>query len=161
MCVIIASKSTCAQGSSRSSPLEPRIRWLTPWQKRFRRILSVSIAKPCVDSNPRYHSEGVLDICYPTALTLQPSWNQGLCFQSKPTVRRVAVSFLVSLCDSKFNVSDLPAQRLEEHSIVKFSDPTASNHLPTTVFVPYVLVCHTLGFSDVKRSPVSWALCTP
>ena len=43
-----------------------------------------------------------------------------LYFQSKSTTRRVAVSFVVSSCDSKFNVSDLLAQRLEEHSIVKF-----------------------------------------
>ena len=36
---------------------------------------------------------------------------------------RVAVCFVVSSCDSKFNVSDLSAQQIGEHSIVKFSDP--------------------------------------
>ena len=35
----------------------------------------------------------------------------------------VAVCFVVSSCNSKFNVSDLSAQRLGDHSIVKFSDP--------------------------------------
>ena len=43
-----------------------------------------------------------------------------LYFQVKPAAHGVAVSFVVSSCDSKLNVSDLPAQRLERHSIVKF-----------------------------------------
>ena len=38
----------------------------------------------------------------------------------KFTVRGAVVSFVVYSCDSKLNVSDLPAQRLERHSILKF-----------------------------------------
>ena len=45
-------------------------------------------------------------------------------------VLRVAVCFVVSSCDLKFNVLDLSAKCLDEHSIVKFSDP----HLPHVGF---------------------------
>ena len=64
MCVIITSESTCAQGRSRSSQSEPRIRLLTPWQRRSLRVPSVSTAKPYVASNPRCPSEGVWDILH-------------------------------------------------------------------------------------------------
>ena len=57
-----------------------------------------------------------------------------LYFQSKSTARGLAVSFLVLSCDSNFNVSDLPAQRLERHSIVNFSDPTALDWSPGITF---------------------------
>ena len=104
LCVIITSESTCAQERSRSFLLEPRIRPLTPWQRHSHRIPSVGIAKPCVDSNPRYHREGVWDICVPTALTLQPyfrRWKCDLTFLNQKSPARVflAVSLL------RFNVT--------------------------------------------------------
>ena len=43
-----------------------------------------------------------------------------LHFQSKSSVCGVAVSFVVSSCDSKFSVLDWPVQLPERHSIVKF-----------------------------------------
>jgi hypothetical protein len=162
MCVIITSKNMCAQGKSRSSPLEARTRLLTPWQMRLHRILSVIITKPYVWTVTQ---DTVVRECeiYVTLRHLHYSRPRirGHVFGPNPQSAESRYPFLISLCDSNINVSDLPAQRLKEHSIVKFSDSTSLNHSQATIFVQYVIVSHTLDFSNATSSPVSWASCTP
>ena len=143
MCVTITSKSTCAQGKSRSSPLGPRNKLRTLWQRRSRITPSSNIASPCVDNNPRCPSNWVWGILYYSTYVTAVFRIRIVLYQSKSPARVFA----------RYPFWDFTWLELDVPSL--FSQRILVN-LELWLYLEFK--CGGARIANATISPVSWAL---